>query len=101
MKAPLLLTLPTLALLTACGGKPSEFTPAPGMSTEDIFAAGCTCCHGDKGKGKIMGVLKIAGTKASKEDILKSLNEGGKAMPSFPKLSDEQKAALADYVKTL
>lgn len=101
MKAHLLMTLPALALLGACGGKPSDFTPTPGMTTEEIFAAACTRCHGEKGQGKIMGVLKIAGTKASKEEILKALNEGGKAMPSFPKLNDEQKSALANYVKTL
>lgn len=101
MKSSLLFALPAFALLSGCGGGPSEFTPTPGMTTEEIFAAGCVRCHGEKGKGKIMGVLKIAGTKATKDEILKALNEGGKAMPSFPKLSDEQKSALADYVKTL
>lgn len=100
MNKILLLTLPAL-LLGACGGKPSEFTPTPGMTSEQIFAAGCQRCHGEKGQGKIMGVLKVAGTKASKEDILKALTEGGKAMPSFPKLSDEQKSDLADFVKGL
>jgi cytochrome c551 len=100
MNKSLALLIPATLLLGGCGG-PSDFTPTPGMTTDQIYAGACARCHGDKGQGKVFGVLKVAGTTASAEEIVKRLNEGGKGMPSFPKLSAKQKTALVDYLKGL
>lgn len=92
------LLIPATLLLSACGG-PSEFKADASASAEAMFAAGCAKCHGDQGRGKWGLLFKIAGTGKGNDELLATLAKGGKLMPSFPNLSQEQRLALVEYVK--
>jgi cytochrome c553 len=81
-------------------------------SAEDgaaIFKAKCVACHGEKGEGKpAMQMPAVKGVTVSAEEIVKYLQEGvaGKKVHKpdnkmFSSLTDEQKSAVAAYVKTL
>ena len=87
-------------LLSACGG-PSDYTPGPDMTAADIYVGACQECHGENGAGKFGFLFKIAGSQASVDEIAEILKNGGKIMPSFPKMSDEQRMAMAAYIKAL
>ena len=100
-KTTSLLAIPALTLmLTGCGG-PEDFTPASGMSAEEIFASACSGCHGDKGSGKFGFLLKIAGDADAAAEVDEKLKYGGKIMPSFPNIGEADRAALAEYIKSL
>lgn len=86
--------------LSGCGG-PSDFKPTEGMSAADIFNGACQACHGENGGGKFGFLLKVAGTDTSMEEIASLLKDGGHIMPSFPNMSDEERLALATYIKAL
>jgi mono/diheme cytochrome c family protein len=86
---------------------------AQAQSAEDgkeIFDTKCSVCHNADSKDKKIGP-GLAGIKdgklpsgkdATDENLLENLNKGGNGMPAFEKLlSDEEKASLIAYVKTL
>lgn len=100
-KTTSLLSIPAMVLmLSGCVG-PNEFTPAPGMSAEDIFASACQGCHGEKGAGKFGFLLKIAGDADAAEELDEKVSHGGIIMPSFPNIGDADRAALAEWIKSL
>jgi mono/diheme cytochrome c family protein len=86
---------------------------AQAQSAEDgkeLFEAKCAVCHNadsaDKKIGPGLAGIKDgklpSGKDATDENILENLNKGGNGMPAFEKLlSDEEKASLIAYVKTL
>ena len=88
------------ALLAGCGG-PSDFTPTQGMSAAEIYSNACEVCHGNNGAGKFGFLFKIAGTDSSAEEIATTIQQGGKIMPSFPNLNEEQRMMMAGYIKSL
>jgi mono/diheme cytochrome c family protein len=88
------------ALLGGCGG-PSDFTPAQGMTAAEIYDSACAACHGENGAGKFGFLFKIAGSESSAEQMAAAIKDGGKIMPSFPNLSDEQRMMMAGYIKSL
>ena len=88
------------ALLGGCGG-PSDFTPTEGMTAAEIYGSACASCHGQDGAGKFGFLFKIAGSESSAEEMAEAIKEGGKIMPSFPNLSDEQRMMMAGYIKSL
>ncbi len=83
--------------LTACG--PREYSPEPGTSATDMFAAGCQSCHGEGGKGKFGFLLKVAGTDATEADISAHIRDGGFLMPAFPNIGEQERQSLAAYLK--
>ena len=87
-------------LLGGCGG-PSDFTPAAGMTAADIYSSACQACHGENGAGKFGFLFKVQGSESSLEQMAAALKDGGKIMPSFPNLSDEQHLMMASYIKSL
>lgn len=100
-KLPRLFAISTLtAVLSGCGG-PSDFKPVAGMTASDIFVDACQACHGENGGGKFGFLLKIAGTDTSTEEIATLLKDGGRIMPSFPNMSEEEHLTMAAYVKAL
>ena len=87
------------------GGKAPD--PAKG---KEIFER-CTVCHnattdekkiGPSLKG-LFGKAKLpSGKKLSDQNVLNQINQGGNGMPSFKDmLSDEEKANVLAYLKTL
>ncbi len=81
---------------------------AKGKST---FEDSCSGCHNADSTEKKMGPgLKGLfakekmnnGSKPTEETVLKQINEGGNGMPGYKDtLSDEEKAGLVAYLKTL
>jgi mono/diheme cytochrome c family protein len=77
---------------------------------KEIFEAKCAVCHNADSKDKKIGP-GLAGIKdgklpsgkdATDENLLANINKGGNGMPAFEKLlSDEEKASLIAYLKTL
>ncbi len=86
---------------------------AQAQSAEDgkeIFETKCSVCHNADSKDKKIGP-GLAGIKdgklpsgkdATDENMMTNINKGGNGMPAFEKLlSDEEKASLIAYMKTL
>ncbi len=85
-----------------------------------IYENRCSGCHGLDGKGKgpgsaqldikprdfTRGIYKfksgMAGVMPSNDDLLKTLNQGipGSSMPSFRLLTEVEKQAVIEYIKT-
>jgi len=88
-----------IGLLAGCGK--DDIAPAQDTSPADIFVQACRTCHGAQGSGKFGFLLKIAGTDESVEEIGAKIRDGGWIMPKFPNLSEDQRQALAAYIKSL
>jgi cytochrome c len=83
---------------------------ADAANGEEIFETKCGVCHNADSKDKKIGP-GLAGIKdgklpsgkdATDEAMTENLNKGGNGMPAFEKLlSDEEKADLIAYMKTL
>jgi mono/diheme cytochrome c family protein len=98
-KTTYLSAISLLALsLSGCSDS-NDFTPAEGMDGLDIFANACASCHGEKGQGKFGFLLKLAGTDGSSEEISKKIIHGGKLMPAFPNINQQQAKEVATYLK--
>jgi cytochrome c2 len=95
--------------LLALAGSASGLAPNPAKGKE-VFQQ-CTVCHnattderkiGPSLKGLFTKVKLPSGKKLSDQTVLTQINQGGNGMPSFKDmLSDEQKADLLAYLKTL
>jgi cytochrome c oxidase cbb3-type subunit III len=74
-----------------------------------VFKARCTGCHGDDGKGKApIGTPDFTNantqSRLSDKDIVETIGVGrkGTIMPAWKgKLSDEEIAAVAGYIRSL
>ena len=75
-----------------------------------VFAGKCVVCHNtDSAEQKIgPGLAGIkdgklpSGKDATDENLMTNINDGGNGMPAFASLlSDEEKAQLVAYLKTL
>ncbi len=77
---------------------------------KELFESKCAVCHNADSKDKKIGP-GLAGIKdgklpsgkdATDENIMANINKGGNGMPAFEKLlTDDEKASLVAYVKTL
>jgi high-affinity iron transporter len=98
----------SVALLTllACTGASAD--------GKKLFQTNCASCHGDKGDGKgpTAASLKtpprnfIAGTwlkDTSENDLVQMMTDGlaASGMPSFSRLAEKDRRAIAAYLKTL
>ena len=108
-----------LVFLTACGGDDGEDTTAATTTTQEttatdtgagggaagaegstIFAENCASCHGSDGGGGFGPSLQNR-SDLSVERVAEQVTNGGGEMPSFEgQLSEEQIAAVDDYVST-
>nr|CRH06879.1 putative Cytochrome c, class I [Candidatus Magnetococcus massalia] len=86
------------ALLTGCGGS-NEYKPQAGATAETIYAEACASCHGDKGAGKLGPILRIAGSDADPAATSAKIAGGGHIMPGFPNISEQDRMAVAVYLK--
>ena len=77
---------------------------------KELFESKCSVCHNTDSKDKKIGP-GLAGVKDGKlpsgkdttdENLMENLDKGGNGMPAFEKLlSDDEKASIVAYVKTL
>ena len=82
--------------------------PAPAAADgKALFAAKCAMCHGADGVAKKMAAGSANFNdvewqkKATVESIGQTIREGKNKMPKADKLTAEQVAAIAAYVKTM
>jgi mono/diheme cytochrome c family protein len=78
---------------------------------KDLFAANCSVCHYPDRKDTKVGPgllglfsnpkLPYSGLPPSEKNLRKQIVNGGKKMPPFKHLKDEQISAIIDYLKTL
>jgi len=78
---------------------------------QDLFMANCSVCHHpDRKETKVgpglLGLFKnpklpYSGLPPSEKTLRKQIVNGGKKMPPFKHLKDEQITAILDYLKTL
>ena len=92
------LAISTALVLSGCG-EGENYAPQEGTNGADMFAAACSGCHNDSGKGYLGFLLKIAGTDMTEEEVTKKIAKGGLIMPEFVKLSQQQKLDIANYLK--
>ena len=83
-----------LLLLAGCA---SKYVAPPETSTRQMFLDACARCHVPEDK------VRQVWFRLDEEDrdiavIAKRIREGGVMMPAFPKLTDDQVQALAEYV---
>jgi cytochrome c6 len=74
------------------------------QDAHQLYSAKCNACHGKDGKGtsvgQKMGAPDLTTLKASEADIAATITNGKGKMTSFKgKLSDEEIAAVAKFVK--
>ena len=66
-----------------------------------LFASRCSWCHQNYGMKKADGP-RLAGTKLTRDEVIKQISFGKSPMPGFRKqLKEWQIESLADYIKAL
>ncbi|MBU0768467.1 MAG: cytochrome c [Proteobacteria bacterium] len=78
---------------------------------QDIFMANCSTCHYPDRKDTKIGPgllglftnpkLPDSGLPSDEKNVRERILNGGKKMPPFKHLKDEQISAIIDYLKTL
>jgi len=100
----------TLVCALALSVTPVMFAEGDAEAGQELFDSKCSVCHNTDSKDKKIGPglagisegTLPSGKEATTENMLENLNKGGAGMPPFEKLlSDEEKADLIAYVKTL
>lgn len=80
----------------------SQISAAP--DGRQLYVAHCSACHGDQGHGGVGVPLSLPSFLDSVDDrfLAVTIRQGrpGRVMPSFPKLSDAQIAAIVDYIRS-
>jgi cytochrome c oxidase cbb3-type subunit 3 len=82
---------------------------SPAVDDAAIFKGRCTPCHGDKGKGNpALGIPDFSNPKTladlTNAEVIDTITNGrkGTIMPAWKgKLSEDEIAALASYVRSL
>mgnify|MGYP005847533557 CR=1 FL=1 len=100
-----LVSVPTLFLVAACGGGSSQ-PPAAQASAQDVaagktlFEQNCNGCHPGGGQG---AGPALKGRALASDLITERVRKGKGAMPAFAesKISNQQLAALVAYVQSL
>ncbi len=80
----------------------AQTIPAPPPDGAALFVSvGCASCHGDRGQGGAR-TPRIAGNgfTFAPGNVVYQILEGGGPMPPFARLSDEEIAAIANFVRT-
>lgn len=81
----------------------AQSVPAPPPDGAALFrAAGCASCHGERGEGGAR-TPRIAGNgfTFAPGNVVYQILEGGGPMPPFARLSDNEIAAIANFVRTV
>ena len=94
----------SVALLS--GTRAGAAAEAQAASGAQIFAQNCARCHGDNGEGdrgpNLLSEKRRAKWGSDNTKLVAKISKGGFLMPAFKKkLSPQQIAAVADYVRSL
>ena len=74
---------------------------AQAVDGAEVFATvGCSACHGANGEGGIGPALAGNADLANAALVINQILVGGGVMPPFAQLTDDQIAAVANYVRT-
>jgi mono/diheme cytochrome c family protein len=75
---------------------------AASVDGKEIYSANCASCHGDDGKAGILGAYDLSATTLDKNGMVEVVKNGKERMAPYKGvLTDEQIAAVCDYVMTL
>ncbi|MEH6617641.1 MAG: cytochrome c [Porticoccus sp.] len=95
-----MLAIGIVAALIGCGDKKSPPDPAV-VAGEALFQENCSTCHPRSGRGdylkRIPSTLLTRKSQYELMEWIKGSNQH-REMPSFEKLTDSERAALADYL---
>jgi mono/diheme cytochrome c family protein len=85
----------------AAAASPPQSAPADASAAgEKVFLNNCSMCHGEKMEGHppMFPSLAGVGNKLTTDQITDLVRHGRRQMPAFAKLSDEDLAALLQYL---
>lgn len=68
---------------------------------KELYNTLCARCHGYDGKANFLGAKNLIKNNFSQEHIANTIKNGGKIMPKFDYLADEQIQAITKYVEEL
>jgi len=86
--------------LVGCGKK-QETTSASVVAGEALFQENCSTCHPKTGRGDYLKRIPATLlTRKSQHELMEWIKGAGqhREMPSFDNLTEEERAALADYL---
>jgi mono/diheme cytochrome c family protein len=98
MRSVLLIGL--AAILMGCGVGKEEVSPSVAAG-EALFMENCSGCHPRSGRGDYLKRIPVTLlARKSQYELMEWIKGSGqhREMPSFEALSDEERAALADYL---
>jgi mono/diheme cytochrome c family protein len=95
-----ILAIGIMAALIGCGDKKAPPSPSV-VAGEALFQENCSTCHPRSGRGdylkRIPATLLTRKSQYELMEWIKGSNQH-REMPSFDNLTDEERAALADYL---
>lgn len=89
-----------VAVLIGCGDKQAA-PSATVVAGEQLFQENCSECHPRSGRGDYLKRIPATLlTRKSQHELMEWIKGSGqhREMPSFEKLTDEERASLADYL---
>lgn len=95
-----LLAIGIAAALIGCGDKKSPPDPSV-VAGEALFQENCSTCHPRSGRGDYLKRIPATLlTRKSQGELMEWIKGSGehRVMPNFNNLTDEERAALADYL---
>lgn len=97
---PSVLVMGLAVALMGCDVEKKEVSPSVAAG-EALFMENCSGCHPRSGRGDYLKRIPVTLlTRKSQHELMEWIKGSGqhREMPSFESLSDEQRAALADYL---
>lgn len=88
-------------VLAGCGEERANEPDPSVVIGEQLFAEHCSECHPRSGRGDYLKRIPVTLlTMKSQHELMEWIRGSGehREMPSFENLSDEERAALADYL---
>ena len=95
-----ILAIGVSASLVGCSDEKTPPSPSVAMG-ETLFQENCSVCHPRTGRGDYLERIPATLlTRKSQHELMEWIKGSGqhREMPSFERLSDEERASLADYL---